>query len=232
MINKIKSIYFLKFLFRHIQERKKLKLLNYNTKIQSNLDISIDNYIQKFNQIKIEIIPINELNENEKENKFINQIYDNSLYHIYLNVEIKEIYRNYILKNEKVSKIIILIDKNVLSLEGLFYNCKCIKEIKFITFNRNNIFDMSFMFANCKNLIKLDVKKLKSEEVIDMSYMFRLCEKLVDFDVSNFKIENVKNMEYMFYKCINLDKLNSSNFRTENVINLSYMFYGCSKLKE
>ena len=44
MLENIKSIFFIKFLFSHIYEEIKLKLIKYNKKIQNNLNIGLINY--------------------------------------------------------------------------------------------------------------------------------------------------------------------------------------------
>ena len=45
MLKKIKSFYFIKNLFKFLEESKKLKLTKYNKSLQKVIDISINNYI-------------------------------------------------------------------------------------------------------------------------------------------------------------------------------------------
>ena len=90
------------------------------------MNLSLENY-KKYNQIKIEVIPIENLKEKDEENIFINTVENESLYHIYFNESNEEIERKYIKNNEKISKIIILIDIEVESLRDLFYGCENIK---------------------------------------------------------------------------------------------------------
>ena len=54
---------------------------------------------------------------------------DPNKYHIYFNNEKKEIKRNYFKENEKPSKIRLIIDMEVKSLQQLFINCDFISVI-------------------------------------------------------------------------------------------------------
>ena len=91
--------------------------------------------------------------------------------------------RNFLFKNEKVSKIKIIIDDKVKALTGLFKGCRCLKEIKFIQFNRKDISRMSKMFYKCKSLVNLDIRKLKTDNVVSMRYMFADCQFLKSLDL-------------------------------------------------
>ena len=44
MLKNIKSIYFIKFIFAHVDEKQKLKIVKCNKSLQKNIDISIINY--------------------------------------------------------------------------------------------------------------------------------------------------------------------------------------------
>ena len=231
MLNKIRQKGILQIVLLFLSEGKRLNLIKYNKKLQKRMELSFDDY-KKYNQIVIEIIPIEKLDEKEEKNKFINRIEDNSLYHIYFNELNEEIHRYHIKKDEKIKKITIVIDMEVTSLKELFWECESIKEIKIIKCNRKNIVDMSYMFSWCTNLVKLDISKLRTDNTIDMNNMFRVCNKLEELDLSNFKTDNVKNMRSMFYACDSLIRINLSNFNTINVEIMNLMFYFCSKIKE
>ena len=56
MINGIKSVFFIRALFKYIKEDKCLKLINYNKQLQEILAITINNFIYFYNKIIIEII--------------------------------------------------------------------------------------------------------------------------------------------------------------------------------
>ena len=44
ILEKIKSIYFFRILFSHLEEKIKLKIIKYNKKLQNNIDIKLNNY--------------------------------------------------------------------------------------------------------------------------------------------------------------------------------------------
>ena len=254
LLKNIKSKYILKQIFENISEYILMKLIKYNKKIQNRLEIGVNDY-KKFNQIEIEIIPINR----EDNNKFINiQDEDKSYFHIYFNDDKKEIKTKYFTKYDKINKIKIIIDLEIKSFKNLFKYCNCIEKIRFLKFNRkevnnmsgmfydcrtlkelnlkffhtNNVTDMSYMFYNCESIEKLYLKNFNTNNVIDMSYMFSLCSSLKELDLNNFNTKNVINMSCMFYACSSLNKLIIDNFNTSNVTNISRMLCGCSSLKE
>ena len=45
MVENVKSLYFIKIVFSHIDEKKKLKIIKYNKQIQNKIDITLLNYI-------------------------------------------------------------------------------------------------------------------------------------------------------------------------------------------
>ena len=141
----IRSSYILKQIFEVINEYKKLKIINYNKKIQERIDISILDY-KKFLEIELEL----KLGYNTFNNNFISKYFiDVSSLHIYFNEEKEEQKRTTVHPNEKISKINIVIDTKLKSLKNLFQNCSIIKEIKIIKFNRRDITDISAMFYEC-----------------------------------------------------------------------------------
>ena len=181
MFDKIKSNYIFKEMIKFIPKRKYLKIFIKNKKLQKKLNISIDTYIDYYNQIEIEIIPyMNRTGEFDYINKLINinKERDESLYHIYLNENNEEIKRNYIYSNDEISKIKVIIDSEEKSLKEFFKKCHYIKEIKFIKFNRTDFTDYSSMFSCCEKLTNLDISKLKTDNVETMRHMFACCRNL------------------------------------------------------
>ena len=148
MLNLVKSEYFLNKIFSQIRTKIRLQLLKKNKNFQKKLSISINDYIKIFYQIEIEIFPKDTLEDDENKNIFIN-IPENekSFFHIYFNGDInQEIARNYLKKDEDVSKIDIIIDKEFNIFSALFQSCSVIKKLKFKRFNRKDINDMSAIF--------------------------------------------------------------------------------------
>jgi len=127
-LKNIKSNYILKQIYFNIPTNKSLKIIKYNKKIQNRLNITTKDYEELckiYSPIEIIIIPVN-----KKYGKFINNSNENgNFFHIFFNDNKKEIKRNYIEQNDKVSKIRIKIDYQIMSFEKLFYKCDCIKSI-------------------------------------------------------------------------------------------------------
>jgi len=230
--NDLKSDYFLKVLFDIIPNNTSLKIIKYNKKIQKRLNISIKDYkeySELFSSIEIEVTPIK-----YKYSQFININAEKkeSHYHIYFNDDKEEIKRNSLNKDDKVSKIKIIIDYQINSLAYLFYNCNSIKSINFKKFYRNNINNMSNMFNGCYYLREINLNNFNTDNVEDMRDMFNDCKFLKEINLTNFKTNNVTDMRDMFYNCSSLKELNLSNFNTNNVTNMSRMFENCSSLKK
>ena len=141
-------------LFGFIQTRISFKIIKSNNNIQKRLNININNYkdfSEKFSSIELEIIPIK-----YKYGSFINiKEEDKKYFHIYFNDNKEEIIKTELNKDDKVSKIKIIIDYQIKSFKELFYYCKCIESINFKKFYRNNITNMYWMFYDCSSLKKL-----------------------------------------------------------------------------
>ena len=177
MLNGIKSVFFKRILFNHINEEKCLKLINYNKQLQKVLGITIKDFIRVYNKIIIEIIPDKNSEELYSKN-FINIPMEYKLfYHIYLdnNTEIK---RTYLKKQDNISKIKIVIEPEVTQLVSIFEKIPIIKQIKYLKFNRKDITDMKRMFLDCKLLTDLDISKVKTDNVNNMAGMFCGCSNL------------------------------------------------------
>ena len=229
---KVKSYYILQEIFNDLQKKKLLEIIKYNKKIQKRLNININNYkdyCETYSSIEIEITPT----KNEY-GKFINirNKEDKKYYHIYFNNNKEEIKRYELYRDDKVTKIYIIIDYQIQSFFKLFAECKCIESINFKKFYRNNINNMSYMFWECKLLKEINLNSFNTYNVTNMSYMFCLCSSLEEINLSNFSTNNVTDMRGMFSQCSSLKGLNLSNFNTNEVIDMTYMFYDCSSLKE
>ena len=149
--NKIKSRYILKQIYDLISPRKLLQIIKCNKNLQNMLDIDFRSY-KKYNEIyspiEIELIP--------KKNIYgefihINKEEEKEFYHIYFNDDKSETKNKYVIdENDKINKIKIVIDFNIISFYFLFNRCECIESISFKKFYRNNITDMSHMFHDSK----------------------------------------------------------------------------------
>ena len=230
-LKNIKSNYILKLIYSNIPTNKSLKIIKYNKKIQNRLNISVKDYeecCKTYSPIEIILIPVN-----TKYGKFINNSNENeNFFHIFFNDNKQEIKRNYIEENDKVSKIRIKIDYQIMSFEKLFYKCDCIKSINFTKFYRTNINNMKYMFYGCSSLTELNLSNFFTNSITNMSYMFFRCSSLKELNLSNFNTDKVSNMSFMFCGCLLITKLNLSNFNLTKIKDLSCTFYKCSSLDE
>ena len=194
----IKSNYILKRILNNLQTKKLLIINKYNKKIQQRLDISFQDY-KNCCQIEIEIIPIK--NKFGPPINFINIDKDDEerYYHIYFNNIKEETNKKYLFYNEKIDKIRIIIDYQIISFYKLFYDCKCNYSISFKRFNRNNIINMNKMFSRCLSLKKIDFSNFNTNNVTDMGSMFSGCSSLEEINLINFNTTNVTNMSCMFF---------------------------------
>ena len=223
----LKSDYFIKKIFDNLKKNKSLEIMKYNKQLQKRLNLTVNNYeeySQLFTPIEIEL-------------KFVDNKYGNFInipkkykeyFHIYFDDSKEEIKRNYLMNNEKVNKIKIIIDFEVKSLKCLFTNCAFISSIYFKKFHRINIANMSYMFYYCLSLKELNISNIHTNNVTDMSYMFYCCSSLKKLNLSNFITNNVIDMKWMFSHCSSLKELNISIFNINNVVDFSNMFLGCS----
>ena len=165
MLKEIKSKYILEDVLSYIQKKIKMKLIEHNKNLQTKVNISLKDY-KNFGKIVIELFPC-ELKD-DKDYKFIN-IQDSKneeFFHIYLNDNEKEragkgfigFWKNLftdlysITKDDKISKIKIIIDKKISSLVGLFQECICLEKINFVSFENDHITNMANMFYKCDTI--------------------------------------------------------------------------------
>ena len=177
-LRNIKSDYFIQKLFDYLHKGKSLKVIKYNKSIQEIVNININDYKNYYEQIEIEIKPI----ENKK-GKYINIDEDEEeYYHIYYNDnKEKEIKSTYLNENDKVSKINIIIDYQVTSFKALFIDCSYIESIFFKKFYRNNVTDIIHMLNGCSSLKELNLNNFNTNNVSNMSCMFYGCLSLIFF---------------------------------------------------
>ena len=197
----LKSDYFLKKLFSNLKRKKQLDIIKYNKNMKKRININIKDYkeySEKYSSIEIEIIP--KLN---KSGYFINIFHqeDKKYFHIYFNGNKEEIKRNYLIENDKVKKIKIIIEHQVKEFDRLFLFCRCIEIITFKKFSRNNIFNMAYMFRDCSSLKELNFRAFNTDNVMNMHAMFAGCSSLKQLNLNNFNINNEVKMSCMFLGC-------------------------------
>ena len=236
LFNKVKCKYLLKQIFNTLKRTKCLNYIRYSKNIQNKLDINSADYLNEYSKIVLEIKlkPIE-----DQIFKFINTNKNYQPYcHFYFDDNPIDVKRNYIIKKEKIGKILIIIDDEIKSFERLFEQRKCIKEINFLQFNRkdiklmNNMFSGCSMFCGCSSLEKVDLTNFNTNIVSDMSQMFKKCLSLKQINLSNFNTSEVENMCEMFQECSSLKELNLSNFKINKIILMNYIFGGCSSLEK
>ena len=234
MLEEINCKYILSQIFQFTIEKIRLNIIKYNKKLKEKLNVNLNDYIRIHNHIEIEIIPIENQKLQKEENIFINYNKENKHYiHIYFNNNyFNEITRNYIIRDENVNIIKIILEPKTKSFKELFKRCYCIKEINFIKFYRKDISDMSYLFCGCSYLDKLNITKIDTRNVTNMSGMFWGCSLLKEFNLSNFNTLNVTNMHCLFNFCSSIKQLNLSNFNTEKVTDMSNMFESCESLEK
>ena len=116
-LKKIKSNFVLKKINDYLQKIKSLIVFKYNKELQKRLNININDYYD-YSKIEIELIPI----KNEK-GRFINIPEDKKgYYHIYFNESKDEIKTNELAEDNKVSRIKIIINYQIIVQMILFVN--------------------------------------------------------------------------------------------------------------
>jgi surface protein len=226
ILENIKNKYILKKIIMNLDEKLLLKIAKYNNSLQKIFELTIDDY-KNYLLVIIEI----EITKKESEEfyYFLNSGYWNywknkPYIHIFFDDSEREMNRNYITEKENISKIKIILDKNIDSFHRLFEGCYYIESIKFINFKRKNIIKMEDMFGKCSSLKKLYLSSFCTDNVTDMSFMFSNCSSLEILDLTNFNTKNVTNMDGMFSQCSSLKELNISSFNTNYVQGMDKMF--------
>ena len=229
VLKKIRSVYITKKILDNLNQIKLMNIIHYNKKYQKLMKISLKDFKNEFSKIEIEIIP-----EENTFGKFVNitnKICEENNVRIYFNDKKEEINRNYIAKDDNVKKIKIIINHKIKSLYRFFEDCKCIKKINFIKFNKDNINSMKAMFGNCSSLTEINFFKFNTNKVKSMAGMFGGCSLLKVLDLSNFNTNNVIDIRGMFYDCILLKEIKLNSFNTNKVTDMGKMFNGCPSLK-
>ena len=67
---------------------------------------------------------------------------------------------------------------NVVSLNGMFYDCNSLKEGSFSNFNTSNVTNMYRMFYGCSSLTSLDLTSFDTSNVTSIDMMFDDCRNI------------------------------------------------------
>ena len=194
-----------------------MKIVLFNTDINNNIDVSINN--QKVNVAK----------ENDQwKYKFTKE--GNYIFEIIFNNNINNMKGFF----NECSNIISLDfsnfdTSNVTDMSFMFNLCHKLKEIKGINkFNTNKVKAMNSMFQQCNELGYLDLSNFNTSNVTNMEYMFNNCHKLREIKgINKFNTNKVIDMNTMFQECNELEYLDLSNFDTSNVTKMNHMFKIC-----
>ncbi len=118
-------------------------------------------------------------------------------------------------------------------MQGMFYNCTNLKEIKFgKKFDTSLVTKMGSMFAGCSSLTSIDVISFNTEKVTEMGSMFSGCSSLKSLDLSHFDTSNVTSIGSMFIGCTNLKEIKGLGIlNTSNVTIMYRVFEGCGSLE-
>ena len=133
-LRKLISDYFIQKFFGYMSERKYLETIRYNKSIKKRIHININHYkaySETKTSIELDIIPKKDdyggfINIKEEDKKYFHIYYDDN--------KKKEIENAYLDKDDKVSKISIIIDYQIKSFSRLFHYCECIESINLKNF--------------------------------------------------------------------------------------------------
>ena len=118
----------------------------------------------------------------------------------------------------------------VMTMEGMFYNCVFLTNLDLSSFDTSQVTNMSNMFYDCRSLTALNLSSFVTSSVTNMSNMFFDCSSLTALNLSSFDTSQVTDMGFMFCYCNSLINLNISSFNTSKVTKMNYMFSGCMDL--
>ena len=205
------------------------------------LQYSVKEYKKLIYDKNDEVIMIYKINKNNNKIKVLDQqfiknnkenytlIVNNKIYNLceYIKYDKYDINKNY-----DLLKIILksIKNKKITDMSFIFYECKSLISVNFLTFNANNVTNMYGMFWGCTFLTTINLSYFNTKNVTNMESMFESCSNLESLDLKSFNTEKVTNMKSMFDGCSSLKSLNLSSFNTMNVTNMYAMFYGCSSL--
>ena len=113
---------------------------------------------------------------------------------------------------------------NLLSLYGMFENCRNLKSVDFGEVDFSKVTDTSDLFDDCASLQKIDLSAFKNAQIYDMSSMFNGCTSLEEIDFGSIDTSKLQHTDWMFYGCTSLKEIDLSGFDMSAVDHTEYMF--------
>ena len=139
LLNGVRSSYVLKIILENVNKRAYYQVFRYNKRLKERIELTLEDYHQLYkiySKLEIEITPLKFYPYFLKRN-FININNNDSFYHMYYLEEdgkkSEEIIKDGSFK-KNYKKILIIIDTEFESLNGLFKDIKAIYKIKFLKF--------------------------------------------------------------------------------------------------
>lgn len=236
---KIKSQYFIRNVFSMMFYKKYMNIIKYNKFIQGINGIGLLEY-KKFDAegpIEIEIIPTIGRFLNKKyisPLSCIIKLYDDKGEEIRDSRKI-EVYDDFKMVTESLSKIKINIAANFYNFNDLFTECKGIKKIKIISRKNNKMVNLEKLFYKCTSLESVDLSLFDTSKIFYMDYMFANCTSLKEIILKPyylFSLNHIRNMDSMFRNCTSLEEVDFGCLKMEDfdIVRMDYMFKNCSSL--
>ena len=142
------------------------------------------------------------------------------------NIENNIFYSNF--KGEIKFKIIL--NKTLSNMNGMFQNCKELKDLDLSNFKSEKVEDMSSTFLNCDSLENINFNGFNSSKLINMDRTFEGCKELTGLDLSSFEVPQLKSMKSTFKNCNNIFIIKLDNFNFKDIV-YDDIFSGDNNLK-
>ena len=119
----------------------------------------------------------------------------------------------------------------VTNMEYMFSGCSSLTSFDFSIFSSTSLVQtMEGMFYYCSRLKEVKSFYKNTDALINIDYMFSNCVALTKIDFDDFYTNNVQSMNSVFYKCTSLKSLNLPIWDTSNVISMNEIFSDCTSL--
>ena len=117
-------------------------------------------------------------------------------------------------------------------MQGLFYNCKLLKNIEIEYLNTKSCTNFSWMFSGCTALENIELSNWNVENGENFNAMFQNCTSIKSLNLEDWNYRSEATCYYMFGGCTQLETLGDIGvWNTDNITDFSYMFYNCKSLR-